>query len=112
MNEIVVQIMVKLLSTLALAAKELKQGQSSESVLADVLPFTHHSAVKSIKKTLRGGGRGGPPEAGPTHARRGSTTVSQTLEVVHGPVQNMRVVMDGGLTHSTCTLSLAEYPSL
>jgi len=39
-------------------------------------------------------------------------TVSQTLEVVHGLVQNMRVVMDGGLTHSTCTLSLAEYPSL
>ena len=73
MNEIVVQIMVKLLSTLALATKELKQGRSSDSVLADVLPFTHHSAVKSVKKTLRGGGgRGGPPEAGPTHARRGS----------------------------------------
>ena len=31
-------------------AKELKQGRSSESVLADVLPFTHHNAVKSVKK--------------------------------------------------------------
>jgi hypothetical protein len=32
------------------------------------------------------------------------TTASQTLEVVHGLVQNMRVVMDGEQTHSACIL--------
>jgi hypothetical protein len=33
------KIMVELLSTLTLATKELKQGQASESILADVLPY-------------------------------------------------------------------------
>ena len=37
MDELVVKIMVELLSTLALATKELKQGRSSESVLDDIL---------------------------------------------------------------------------
>ena len=34
MDEIVVKILVELVSTLALATKELKQGRPSESVLA------------------------------------------------------------------------------
>jgi hypothetical protein len=38
MDEMVVKIMAELLSTLALTTKELKQGRSSEFVLADVLP--------------------------------------------------------------------------
>jgi hypothetical protein len=37
MDELAVKIMVELLSTLALATKELKQGRSSESFLADIL---------------------------------------------------------------------------
>jgi len=39
MDEIVVKIMVELLSTLALAAKGLKQGRQSKSVLVDVLLY-------------------------------------------------------------------------
>ncbi len=38
MDEIVFKIMVELLSTLALATKELKQERPSESILADILP--------------------------------------------------------------------------
>lgn len=38
-DEVVVKIMVELLSTLALATKELKQGRSGESVLPLVLPY-------------------------------------------------------------------------
>ena len=38
MDEIVVKIMAELLSTLALMTKELKQGRTSESDLAGVLP--------------------------------------------------------------------------
>ena len=48
MDEIVVRILVELLSTLALATRELKQGQSSESqaVLANVLPYSlQHSQI-------------------------------------------------------------------
>jgi hypothetical protein len=39
MDEIVFKIMVELLSTLALATKELKQERPSESILADILPY-------------------------------------------------------------------------
>jgi hypothetical protein len=38
MDEMVIKIMSELLSTLALTTKELKQGRSSELILADVLP--------------------------------------------------------------------------
>jgi hypothetical protein len=36
MDEMVVKIMVELISTLAIATKELKQGRTSESVFTDV----------------------------------------------------------------------------
>ena len=38
MDEIVVKIIVEVLTTLALATKELKQGRSSESSLVCILP--------------------------------------------------------------------------
>jgi len=37
MAEIMVKIMVELLSTLAVATKQVEQGRSSESILADAL---------------------------------------------------------------------------
>ena len=37
MAEIIVKIMVELLSTLAVATKQVEQGRSSESILADAL---------------------------------------------------------------------------
>ena len=40
MDEIVVKIMVELVSTLALATKELKQGRPSESVSPDVVAYS------------------------------------------------------------------------
>ena len=39
MDEVVVKIIVELLSTLALATRELKQGRSSKSVFAALLPY-------------------------------------------------------------------------
>ena len=39
MDEIVAKIMVELLSTLALATKELKQGRSSKFILLDLLLY-------------------------------------------------------------------------
>jgi hypothetical protein len=36
MDEIVIKIMVELLTTLALATKQVKQGKSSRSVITDV----------------------------------------------------------------------------
>ena len=40
MDEIVVKIILELISTLALATKELEGGQPSECVLADVAPYS------------------------------------------------------------------------
>ena len=56
MDEIVVKIMAELLSTLAVATRELKQGRPSESVRADLLPY---SAQRSqiCKERLRWEGR-------------------------------------------------------
>ena len=39
MDEIVVKIMVEVLATLAQVTKEIKQGRSSESTLADILHY-------------------------------------------------------------------------
>jgi hypothetical protein len=44
MDEIIVKIMVVLLSTLALATRELKQRRQSKSVLADLLPYSVQSS--------------------------------------------------------------------
>jgi hypothetical protein len=40
------------------------------------------------------------------------TTAAQTLEVVHGLVQNMRAIMDGEQRHFACNLLSIEYPSV
>ncbi|SRR6266851_2059730 len=69
MDEIIVKIMAELLSTIAAATKELKQGRSSEFILAEMLPY---SPLRSqiYKATFRREGcRGDPAATGPTHAR-------------------------------------------
>lgn len=66
MNEIVIKTLVELLSTLALATKELKQGRPSESFLADLLRHSVlHRGIR--KKTFWRKGR-----------RRGLTTARST----------------------------------
>jgi len=69
MDEIVVKIIVELLSTLTVATRELKQGRSSEPILADVSPYSpQHSQI--CEEGFRGEGlRSGPAEARPTHTR-------------------------------------------
>jgi hypothetical protein len=39
MNEVLVKILVELLSALALATKQIKEGKPSKSVLDDVLDY-------------------------------------------------------------------------
>jgi len=53
MDEIVVKIMIELLSTLALATRELNQGRSSESIVADFY-VTERNVVKLVKKRFGG----------------------------------------------------------
>ena len=71
MDEMIVKIMVELLSTLALATRELKQGRSSESFLAGESPYSVQRSQICEESFREEGRRGGPTEAESTHARRG-----------------------------------------
>ena len=96
MTEMVVKILVELLSTLALVTKQVKQGKPSESVFNWVLYlltrwteklFKQFFGEKDVEAVIQRLDRLTQDEA--------RTTAAQTLEVVYGLVQNMKVVLDG-----------------
>jgi hypothetical protein len=97
MTEMIVKILVELLSTLALATEQIKERKPSKSVLREVLYYlTQRNAVKILKKLL------GDKDVEAVLQRLDRLTLdearitgAQTLEVVYGLIQNMRVVMDG-----------------
>jgi hypothetical protein len=107
-DEIIVKIMVEVLSTLALATKELKQGRSSEFVLADVAPALTQCDAEKFIKSLFGGERGA--EAVLQRLDRltqdeARTTAAETLKVVYGLVQDL-----SEQTTSTSLLLVVEDP--
>ena len=114
MIEIIVKILVELLSILALATKQMKQGKPSESVIDDVLYYlTQYNTERLAKKFL--GDR--DIEAVLRRLDRltqdeARSTVTQTLEVVYGLVQNMKVVLDGEQIYKACRLlGVKDFPS-
>jgi hypothetical protein len=72
MTEIVVKILVELLSTLALAAKQMNQKAVGRNEIETVL--------KRLDRLTQDEAR---------------TTAAQTFQVVYGLVQDMRAIMDG-----------------
>ena len=98
MSEMIVKILVELLSTLALATKQIKEGRSSESVFGEALYYLTRCKTEKIAKRLFGGEKGA--EAILQRLDRltldeARITAAETFEVVCGLFQNMRVVMDG-----------------
>ena len=97
MTEVVVKILVELLSTLALATKQIKQGKPSESAsVTYCICLTQCNAEKLLKKLL------GENDVEAILQRldrltqdEARITAAQTLEVVYGLIHNMKVVMDG-----------------
>ena len=97
MDEIVAKIIVELFSTLALATRELKQGQLSESIfIAPACYLMEHIIVKFMKKGF------GEKDFEAILQRldrltqdEARTTAAETLKVVYGLVQNMTEVMSG-----------------
>jgi len=88
--------MVELLSVLALASKQVKQGRLSQCASTCTLPVAQCSTVKFAKK-IRGESE---IEAVLQRLDRltreeAQMTVAQTLGVVHELVGNMKVVMEG-----------------
>ena len=97
MCEIIVRILVELLSTFALATKEIRQGRLRKSFLVLVsLTGTQYEAVRFAKKLLHKCDIEAVTQRLDKLARDESQmAISQTLEVVYGLVQNMRVVEEG-----------------
>ena len=96
MMDIIVQIMVEVLSVLALATKQIKQGRFSEWVITYTLSIAQCAVEKFAKKLL------GESEVEAVLQKldrltqdEARMTVAQTLGVVHGLVGNVKVVMDG-----------------
>jgi hypothetical protein len=100
MNEILAKILVELISTLALATRELKQGRSSESVLIGI-HLTDHITVKSVKELF------GENDIEAVLQRldrltqdEAKTTAGEILKVIYSLVQNMTVIMNSEQIHS------------
>jgi hypothetical protein len=112
MTEMVVKILVELLSALALVTKQIKQGKPSESAFGEVLYYlTRRFAEKLVKKLL------GEKDVEAVLQRldrltqdEARITAVQTLEVVYGLVQNMRVVVGGEKIHQVCHSVLSIVP--
>ena len=96
MTEVIVKIIIELLSVLALASKQIKQGRFSKCPLTYAMFVTQRAAEKFTKKLL------GESEIETVLQRldrltqdEAQITVAQTLSVVHGLVGNVKAVMEG-----------------
>ena len=96
MTEVIVKIMLELLSVLALASKQIKQGRFSECAITFIPSFTHCTIEKFTKKLL------GESEIETVLQRldrltqeEARMTVAQTLGIVHGLVASVKIVIEG-----------------
>jgi hypothetical protein len=109
MTDITVKILVEVLSVLSLAMKQIKQGRISTCRMAYISLITEqflcefHFTEKFAKKLL------GESEIELVLQRldrltqeEARMTVAQTLQVVHGLVNNLKVVMDSKPRPSDC----------
>jgi hypothetical protein len=97
MTEMVVKILIEVLSTLALVTKQIKEGKASESIYGEIL---YHLAQRNVEKLVKKLLGENEVEAITQRLDRltqdeARITAAQTLEVVYGLFQNMRVIMDG-----------------
>ncbi len=96
LTEVIVKIMLELLSVLALASKQIKQGRFSKCALAYTLFVVQCAAEKFTKKLL------GESEIETVLQRldrltqdEARITITQTSGVVHGLVESVKAVMEG-----------------
>ena len=109
MIDIIIKIMAELLSVLALATKQIKQGRFSKGEVIYALPVTYCTTEKFTKKLL------GESEIEAVLHRldrltqdEARMTVAQTLGVVHGLVGNIKVVLEGAECLNNCSQTFSE----
>ena len=96
MTRLLVNTMAELLSVLGLATTQVKQGRFSKHSSAYTSHVVERTAEKSMKKLLRES----EVEAVLQRLDRLTQeevlmTVAQALQVIHGLMSNMKVVLDG-----------------
>jgi hypothetical protein len=106
MTDIIVKIIIKLLSVLSLATKQIKQGRFSKPIII-YEPLVAQFSVEKFAKKLFGES---DVEAVLQQLDRltqdeARITAAQTLSVVHGLVNNTKVVMDGARSFSDWLLT-------
>jgi len=96
MTDIVVKIIIELLSVLSLATKQIRQGRLSRPIIMYELLVSQLAIEKFAKKLF------GESEVETVLQRldrltqdEARVTVAQTLSVVHGLVNNTKIVMEG-----------------
>jgi hypothetical protein len=96
MSDILVNIMVEVLSVLSLATKQVKQGRLSKWSIISYILLVNLSSEKFAKTLL------GESEIENAVQRLDRLTLdearvtgAETLQVVHGLVTNMKLIMDG-----------------
>ena len=94
--EVVIKILVEVISTLAMATRQVKQGRLSECHPCLCGAFIERNAEKFVKKIL------GENDIEAVLQRLDRLTLdearatgAQTLQVVYGLVQHRRAVLDG-----------------
>ena len=99
MVDIIVKIMAEVLSVLALATKQIKQGRFSECISTYTFPMAQCTIEKFVKKLL---GKNKVDKVEAVLQRLDQLTqdearmaIAQTLGVVHGLVGNVRVAIEG-----------------
>lgn len=96
MISVIVKIMAELLSVLAIATKQIRQGRFSKHTATSTLSKIHCAIEKFTRKLL------GECEVEAVLMRldrltqdEACMTIAQTLGVVYGLVGNVKVVMEG-----------------
>jgi hypothetical protein len=98
LSDIVVKILAEVIAVLALATKQVKQGRLSKWTTTYGASLAEHITEKFAKKLL------GESDIEAVLQRldrltqeEARITAANTLEVVHGLVNNLKEVMDGAL---------------
>ena len=96
MMDILVKIMVEVLSVLSLATKQIKQGRFSKLIYPPYLAFLSKSpSEKSAKVLLKGSDIDAVLQRLDRLAEdEARMTAVQTLNIIHGLVNNVKLVMD------------------
>ena len=96
MTDIIIKIMVELLTVLALATKQIRQGRFSKCAIAYTPHMAQYSTEKFTKKLLGGSDiEAVLQRLDQLTQDEAQMTVAQTLGVVHSLVGNIRVVLEG-----------------